>query len=279
MAAENGQALLSEADLPRESLRKKRSVRRTKLAAYAVRTVSVAVFLLLWHWLVEANVNFPLQFGNLPKPGEVLAAWGLDLTRLQYYKDIGTSTLRVLSGIGLGFAAAVPLGLLIGLSHRASDMLFPNLELFRPIPLIAYLPVAMLLFSTIESSIIFITFIGAFFPILLCSRDAARRVPQTLVMAARCLGCGPVRIVWKVYLPAMAPEILTGLSVGVGASWMGVITGEMMSGQTGIGYQTWQAYQLLDYNESIIGMFSIGLLGYASSALVRLLERLVIRWR
>ncbi|QYR21350.1 ABC transporter permease [Paenibacillus sp. sptzw28] len=252
---------------------------RKGLAAYAVRAASVLLFLLIWHLLVHYNVLYPLQFGNLPKPLEILEAWRIDLTQAQYYKDIWMSTARVATGILLGLTLAVPLGLWIGLSRRASDVLFPNLELFRPIPLIAYLPVAMLLFPTIESSIIFITFVGAFFPILLCSRDAARRVSNTHVQAARILGCGPVRAIWKVYLPAMAPEIFTGLSVGVGASWMGVITGEMMSGQTGIGYETWQAYHLLDYDQSIIGMFSIGLLGYASSAFVRLIERAVIRWR
>ncbi|MBW7476044.1 ABC transporter permease [Paenibacillus oenotherae] len=257
----------------------KNAKKRKRATAYAVRTASVLLFLLAWHVLVHYNIQYPLQFGNLPKPLDILGAWRVDLMKQQYYNDILASVFRVAAGILLGLAFAVPLGLWIGLSPRASDLLFPNLELFRPIPLIAYLPVAMLLFTTIESSIIFITFVGAFFPILLCCRDAARQVPQSLVQAAHCLGCGPIRVVWKIYLPAMAPGIFTGLSVGIGASWMGVITGEMMSGQTGIGYATWQAYHLLDYNESIIGMFSIGLLGYASSALVRAVERTVIRWK
>jgi NitT/TauT family transport system permease protein len=167
----------------------------------------------------------------------------------------------------------------IGLTRVGRNTLFPNLELLRPIPLIAYLPVAMLLFRTIEGSIVFITFIGAFFPILISSRDAATRVSPSLIQAARVLGCGPLRAIWRVYLPAAAPEIFTGVSVGIGASWMGVITGEMMSGQTGIGYATWQAYHLLDYPQSIIGMFTIGALGFGSSALIRLAERALLRWR
>ena len=254
-------------------------LKHKQLSAYAVRAASVILFLLVWDLLVRYNVQAPLQFGNLPKPLEVLEAWRLDLLQAHYYNDILTSTIRVATGILLALVTAVPLGMWIGLSRRVSDWLFPTMELFRPIPLIAYLPAAMLLFSTIESSIIFITFTGAFFPILLCSREAVRRVSDSLVQAAHCLGCGFTQSLWRVYLPAMLPEIFTGLSVGVGASWMGVITGEMMSGQTGIGYETWQAYHLLDYDESIIGMFSIGLLGYASSALVRLIERSIIRWR
>ena len=80
-------------------------------------------------------------------------------------------------------------------------------------------------------------------------------------------------------MPAMLPEICTGLSVGVAASWMGVITGEMLSGQSGIGYATWQAFHLLDYKQSIIGMFTIGALGYASSAIVRLIEHRSVKWK
>ncbi|MFB9324613.1 ABC transporter permease [Paenibacillus aurantiacus] len=243
------------------------------------RLLSISAFLLLWHTLVLFNVQWPLQFGNLPQPLTIFGEWLRNLGTSSYYLDIAYSTVRVLSGIAIGFIAAVPLGLWIGLSKVGRGLLGPNLELFRPIPLIAYLPVAMLLFHTIEGSIVFITFIGAFFPILVSTRDAAGRVPASLVHAARVLGCGPVRSVWRIYLPSAAPEILTGLSVGIGASWMGVITGEMMSGQIGIGYSTWQAYQLLDYNQSIIGMFTIGLLGFGSSLIVRTAQKRLLRWR
>lgn len=254
-------------------------MRKGPLAAAAIRAASVLVFLLLWHALVLLNVMWPLQFGNLPHPAAIVSAWYVNLGAESYYTDIAVSAARVLSGIALGFAAAVPLGMWIGLTRIGRNGLYPSLELFRPIPLIAYLPVAMLLFKTIEGGIVFITFIGAFFPILISSRDAARRVSPSLIQAARVLGCGPVQAIWRVYLPAMAPEIFTGLSVGIGASWMGVITGEMMSGQTGIGYTTWQAYHLLDYDQSIIGMFTIGALGFGSSACIRLVERLLLRWQ
>lgn len=253
--------------------------RPRKLPSYSVRGLSIAAFLLAWMWLVRMNITWPLQFGNLPDPMNILVTWVSYLKQSSYYKDIFISTARVLSGIALAFVTAVPLGMWVGHRKLARDALFPSLELFRPIPLIAFLPVAMLLFPTIESSIIFITFLGAFFPILISTKDAAERIPASLVQAARCLGCGPARLIWRVYLPAMLPEIFTGLSVGIGASWMGVITGEMMSGQTGIGYTTWQAYHLLDYRHSVIGMFTIGMLGFASSAMVRGLERAVIRWK
>ncbi|MGG3574086.1 ABC transporter permease [Bacillus gobiensis] len=247
---------------------------------YLVRSLAVIALLLVWHFLVIKNTNWPLQFGNLPQPIDVLTVWYQKLFEAAYYRDIAASTLRVLAGVVLGIVSGVPLGLWIGLSRtKISEALFTNLELFRPIPLIAYLPIAMILFSTIESSIIFITFIGAFFPIFINTMDAVKRVPSSFVDVSKCLGCGPIRSIWRIYLPAVLPQMFTGLSVGIGASWMGVITAEMMSGQKGIGYATWYAYNLMDYNLSIIGMFTIGILGFTSVVLIRSIERYIIKWK
>ncbi|NMO98220.1 ABC transporter permease [Paenibacillus lemnae] len=241
--------------------------------------MSVLCFLIAWHVAVVTDVMWPLQFGNLPTPVAVLTEWVELFGQSTYYMDIMISSYRVLLGIILAFFLAVPIGLGMGLSRNASNLFMVNMEMFRPIPLIAYLPIVMLLFSTIESSIIFITFLGAFFPLLISTRDAARRIPVQFVHASRNLGCSRVPSLIRVYLPAMAPEIFTGFSVGIGASWMGVITGEMMSGQTGIGYTTWQAYHLLDYSQSIIGMFTIGLLGSSYSGIIRCVEKVMIRWK
>ncbi len=128
---------------------------RLQVPGLLLRAVSVAAFVLLWKWAVDVNIHWPLQFGNLPDPIDILAEWYRNLFTPQYRQDIAISTSRVLTGIALGFTTAVPLGLWIGLKRTANHTLYTNLELFRPIPLIAYLPVAMLLFRTIESSIIF----------------------------------------------------------------------------------------------------------------------------
>ncbi|WP_246061227.1 ABC transporter permease [Paenibacillus oralis] len=257
---------------------RKETVVTAAIKSVLIKIIAVLMLICFWHILVAANVMQPLQFGNLPGPIEVFTAWLNLLAEPYYYVDIIVSTIRVSAGILLGLIGAVPLGLSIGLSKKISNMIFTNLEIFRPIPLIAYLPVAMLLFSTIEASIIFITFIGAFFPILINVIQATKRVPEPLVQTALNLGCKPVQTIFRVYLPAIAPEVFTGLMIGTGASWMGVITGEMMSGQTGIGYSTWQAYQLLDYSQSIIGMFTIGLLGFVFSRIVRFTESMMVRW-
>lgn len=244
---------------------------------YLIKILTVIGFVLLWQIAVNVNLMWPLQFGHLPAPTEVFRSWLHLLWQKEYYFHIGMSVLRVSIGILLGLLLAIPLGIWIGLSRLAADTVYTITEIFRPVPLIAYLPVAMLLFSTIESSIVFITFVGAFFPILINVRDAVQRVPDSLVQAARCLGCTPRMILWKVYLPSMGSELFTGLAVGVGASWMGVITAEIMSGKHGIGYFTWTSYNLMQYEHSLIGMFTIGILGFLSSAIVRLIERKVVK--
>ncbi|WP_199616687.1 ABC transporter permease [Paenibacillus alkalitolerans] len=246
---------------------------------YTLRVGSVAAFLVLWHVLSAINFMWPLQFGNLPSPLEVLQKWKEVAVSGHYYVDMLYSLYRVTLGIVLGLIFGVLLGVWIGLSSKANDSLFPTLEIFRPIPLIAFLPVTMLLFSTIEGGIVFITFIGAFFPILISTRNAVKRVSPVLINASRCLGCPPSKAVWKVYLPAAAPGIFSALTVGVGASWMAVITAEMMAGQYGVGYYTWEAYHLMQYEESIVGMFTIGLLGYVFSAVIRVIEKLFVKWK
>ncbi|WP_332691792.1 ABC transporter permease [Halalkalibacter lacteus] len=251
-------------------------------ARYTLRIVTILGFLIAWDLLVKINLMWPLQFGNMPSPISVLQTWSTLLTAQdggRYYNDILMSLTRVFIGISLGFLTAVPLGIWIGLSKRATDTAFTIFEVFRPVPLIAYLPVAMLLFPTIEGGIIFITYIGAFFPILISVRDATLRMSPNLINAAKILGCKNSSVFWKVYIPSMAPEIFTGLVVGVGASWMGVITAEIMSGKHGIGYFSWTSYNLLKYESSFIGMFTIGALGFGSTAFVRFIERSVIRWK
>ncbi|QYR24396.1 ABC transporter permease [Paenibacillus sp. sptzw28] len=247
--------------------------------SYMLRVGSVAVFLAVWHILSTLNVMWPLQFGNLPTPMEVLRKWQEVAMSTNYYVNIMYSVYRVSLGIVLGLVSGVLMGIWLGLSARANNSMFPTFEIFRPIPLIAFLPIAMLLFNTIEGGIVFITYIGAFFPILITTRSAIKRVSPTLINASKCLGCPPGKAVWMVYLPAAAPEIFSALTVGVGASWMGVITAEMMAGQYGVGYYTWEAYQLMQYDDSIVGMFTIGVLGFLFSALVRLFEKIFVKWK
>src|SRR5256885_581840 len=145
----------------------------------------------------------------------------------------------------------------------------PPLEVLRPIPGVAWIPLAILMFPSAELSMVFITFMGAFFPILLSTIDGARSVDPRLVVSARCLGAGRLQLFREVVLPGALPQVITGLGIGMGTSWFCLVTAEMIAGQFGIGYYTWESYNLQRYPEIVLGMLLIGLLGMGSSALVR----------
>ena len=241
--------------------------------------ISVLLFLLLWEVLVKANVMTPLMFGNLPAPTDVLKTFAKVLADGTFYYHIGASLGRIVVGSFLALPVAVFLGVLIGRARWAEDFILPMLEALRPIPQISWIPVAILLFPSIEGSIIFITFLGAFFPILVNTIEGIRGVSPSYITAAFSMGATRRQMLTKVYLPAAVPHIMTGFSVGVGVSWMSVIAAEMISGKYGIGYYTWTSYTLMAYSETIVGMITIGVLGLVCFAGISRVKKYLLRWR
>ena len=173
----------------------------------------------------------------------------------------------------------VLLGIMIGRYRLMRFLSLPALEVFRPIPAIAWVPMAIMLWPTNEQSIVFITFLGSFFPILVNTLHGMSLVDPVLVRASQCLGAREMSIFREVYFPASLPHIFTGLTVGMGVAWVSLIAAEMISGQFGIGYFTWEAYSLVQYADIALGMICIGVLGLGSSALIRGLGRLVMPWK
>ena len=158
------------------------------------------------------------------------------------------------------------------------DAVLTPLELLRPIPAVAWIPLAILMFATAEQSMIYITFIGAFFPILLSTIHGVQSLDKRLIFASMTLGAGPVAVFREVILPGALPSIVTGLSIGMGTSWFSLVTAEMISGQFGIGYYTWEAYTLQNYPDIVLGMILIGVLGMGSSALIKQIGNRLMPW-
>jgi NitT/TauT family transport system permease protein len=157
----------------------------------------------------------------------------------------------------------------VGRSRRLGDLVMPSLEVLRPIPGVAWIPLAILMFPSAELSMVFITFMGAFFPILLSTIHGVESIDARLLVSARCLGARPLQLFREVVLPGSLPHVVTGLSIGMGTSWFCLVTAEMIAGQLGIGYYTWESYNLQRYPEIVVGMLLIGLLGMGSSVLLR----------
>jgi NitT/TauT family transport system permease protein len=144
---------------------------------------------------------------------------------------------------------------------------------------VAWIPLAIMMFASSEVSMIFITFIGAFFPILLNTIHGVETIDRNLIAASRSLGAGRWAIFREVVLPGSLPSVVTGLSIGMGTCWFSLVSAEMISGQFGIGYYTWEAYNLQKYPPIVVGMIAIGLLGMGSSALVRVAGAVLMPWR
>ncbi|MBB3211848.1 NitT/TauT family transport system permease protein [Herbaspirillum sp. Sphag1AN] len=246
---------------------------------HGLRLASIVLCLLLWQWASSRHVNLGLiSFQNVPSPEEVLqAAWTL-LHSPKLLLHLGASLSRVFSGFVAAALAGIVLGLLIGRLPLVADLLLPPLELLRPIPAVAWIPLAILMFPSSEMSMIYITFIGALFPILLNTIHGVEGVDARLIASARSLGSGRRAVFTEVILPAASPSIVTGLSIGMGSAWFCLVTAEMIAGQFGIGYYTWASYTIQNYADIIVGMLFIGIMGMSSSALIKAFGKRCMPW-
>jgi len=250
-----------------------------KLGRLLLRVLSVAACIMAWQWASSRQLNLGLvTFQNVPSPREVLDAANALLESPKLEQHLKASISRVFAGFAGAMVAGIALGLVIGRSRWLEDVLLPPLEVLRPIPAVAWIPLAILMFPSSEMSMIYITFIGALFPILLNTIHGVEGVDPRLVASSRSLGAGRWTIFTEVILPAAAPNIVTGLSIGMGTAWFCLVTAEMISGQYGIGYYTWASYTIQDYPEIVVGMLFIGVIGMGSSILVKKIGNLFLPW-
>ncbi|MFG1346063.1 ABC transporter permease [Xanthobacter autotrophicus DSM 431] len=248
------------------------------IRATALGALALGLFILAWHVVTTHHMVLYVRFLNVPSPAQVLESARTAFSTGAFFDHIYISCRRIFLGFAIAAVVAVPLGLLMGRFTLLKEFVFPVSEVLRPIPAIAWVPMAIMLWPTNEESIVFITFLGSFFPILINTLHGMANVDEVLVRAARCLGANERATFREVYFPAVLPQVFTGLTVGMGVAWVSLIAAEMISGQFGIGYFTWEAYSLVQYPDIALGMITIGVLGLASSFLIRLAGRLVTPW-
>ena len=259
------------------------------------RATSVVGFFVFWWAAVEYSF---LDFGLFVGPIEtLLAIYGYLLGEpvaggdQSLYVHAVYSTYRVVAGVSIAALLAIPLGLLIGTSTRAgagiewNNYLSPAVESLRPIPPVAWVPASILLFPVVpvvgfpvNTAVLFVVFIGAFFPILVNTIEGVRDLDDEFRRAAQSLGAGDRQIFRHVIFPAALPSILTGVSLGIGLGWITVVAAEIVAGNYGLGYTTFQAYRLLQTDIIAVGMVVIGALGYASSAVVQRIADRATPW-
>lgn len=240
-----------------------------------------ALVLVFWH-LGTAGQPFSL----IPPPLDVaralydLAFGGIndDAYSRTLLIHLSASLSRVYGGFAIAAAAALPLGLMIGRIPLVRRLLDPTLQVLRPIPVTAWLPLSMIIFGLGPRSAFFLVCLGAFYPILMNTIFGVRSVDPRLFEAASMLGCQGTAQFYKVVLPASLPAIFTGLRLGLGFAWVVIVVGEMTGVPTGLGAIIMEARQLSRTEIVICGMAVIGIAGFISDRLVLLLGRRLLRW-
>ncbi len=246
--------------------------------------LGIGMFIGFWYMAVEVW-KLP-RFREMPGITVVFKEWinkdpvyGLSLYSEEYYQHIGMSIWRVTQAFVLATALGVPFGLFLGWSRKFKEYLFPLFEMLRPIPILAWVPLAIVMFIATESAVIFLTFLASFFATALNTMLGVESIDESYVRAADCLGANKRQVFFHVIVPGALPFMFTGLQISVGVSWFSLVAAEMVSGQYGLGYVINTSYTMVRYPTIVIGMITLGAVGYVTSAMVRIAGDYMMQWR
>jgi NitT/TauT family transport system permease protein len=274
---DTGQPALGDA--PVVVRRRRRAVER--LRAIALGAGFPLLLILLWHRAVAITGT-----RLIPSPREV-AVMMCDFSFGGIYDDAFSATIlthiwksvtRVYGGFFLAALIGIPLGLVIGRLKIMRQLLDPTINLLRPIPVTAWLPLSMIFFGLGPNAAIFLVFLGAFYPILLNTTFGVRSVDVRLFEAAAMLGCSGSAMFRQVVLPASLPAIFNGLRIAHGFAWILIVVGEMTGVPTGLGSVIMDGRTLSRTDLVITGMIVIGVCGFLSDRLIVLLSNRVLQW-
>jgi NitT/TauT family transport system permease protein len=258
----------------------------TALARAAQALALPLAVLAIWEAAGRAGLVPP---GILPPPSQVFAAWqrwafgaagmGLNPYSGTWIETVLFSMSRVFRGFLCAIAIGVPLGVLIGWSRLFARGVDPLIQGLRPIPITAWLPFAIAVFGIRDAGAIFLIGLGAFFPIVVNSAAGARDCPKNLVRAALMMGASRRQLLLRVVVPNAAPQIFTGMRLGLGIAWTAVIVAEIVAVKSGLGYVLWDAYYVGRMDVVIADMISIGVFGFLSDQLLVAIGHRVLAWK
>lgn len=246
--------------------------------------IGFGLFLSFWYLAVEVW-KLP-RFREMPGLTVVIKEWlnpdptyGLSIYTAEYYQHIWVSIWRVTQAFVLATALGVPLGLFLGWSRKFKEYVFPVFETLRPIPILAWVPLAIVMFISTESAVIYLTFLASFFATALNTMLGVESIDESYVRAAYCLGAKRHQVFRHIIIPGALPFIFTGLQISIGVSWFSLVAAEMVSGQYGLGYVINTSYTMVRYPTIVIGMITLGFVGYVTSAMVRIVGDYLMQWR
>jgi taurine transport system permease protein len=269
----------TEIDLP-AAVPARRRLRARPFAARHLGFVTIAVLLGVW-WLASALQLVPELF--LPSPLSVLGKFRDVLTDgfadATLGEHLAASLARIAAALAAAILTAVPIGLAMGLWPAARGLIDPVIELYRPIPPLAYLPLIVIWFGIGELAKVIVIYLAAFAPIAIATAAGVRGVPPERINAARSFGASRRQLVALVVLPSALPDILTGIRIGLGTGWSTLVAAELIAATRGLGFMIQSAAQFLVTDVVVMGILVIAAVAFALELLVRLAERIFVPWR
>jgi NitT/TauT family transport system permease protein len=245
--------------------------------------IGIALWLFLY-WLLCEGLALP-RFVKIPGPVAVFTEWfayhpkqGISIWTPEYYQHIWVSCRRIFYAFTLATILGVPLGLFMGWSKVFRDYSFPIVEVLRPIPILAWVPLAILMFSGYESPVIFLATLASLFVTTINTMLGVQSIDTNYFRAAGCLGSSRWDVLRHVVIPGALPFVFTGLQISIGVAWFSLVAAEMVSGDFGLGYLILNSYVNSVTVPMVIGMMTLGLVGWLNSILVRAAGDRMMQW-
>jgi ABC-type nitrate/sulfonate/bicarbonate transport system permease component len=254
------------------------------LRATGIGLVVPSLFVLIW-WLTVVAGVFPESV--LPSPVTVVKSlwiWAFG-NKEDHGLYAGTLSLAIMASgarVIVGYTIAAVLGIAIGVPTGASrvigQLIDPFIQLMRPIPITAWVPLSLIFFGFDFKNAVFLVALGSFFPIVVNTIEGVRGVNRNLVKVGRMVGARKLKLLWFFILPASLPSVFVGLRLGIGLAWVLVIVAELLSVKNGIGYTLLDAYSFNRFDVVIAAMIMLGVMGFLSDRIILGIQKIFLRW-
>ena len=229
-------------------------------------------------WWIAATLGW-VNVVLLPSPVQVAASGWHMLRDGTLVIDAAVSLLRVFEGFIVACLIAIPVAAAMGVSPVLQRLLDPIVEIMRPIPPIAILPIAILWFGIGETSKIFVVAYASFFPIVLNAIAGFRTVEEAHLRAARILGAQPLQVFWHVTVPSAFPSMVVGMRLGLGMAFLVLVAAELLAASSGLGFLIQDARAQFQTDRVLVGIVTIGVLGFLLNKAIVYTEGRIVRWR
>lgn len=263
-----------------KTLTRRRALRWPFSPQFSLSLLSVGVLLLVWWGVTALGLVAPLF---LPPPQQVLQKL-LIIASPQGFMDatlwqhLGASLTRMLVALFFAALIGIPVGIAMGLSPAIRGLLDPLIELYRPVPPLAYLPLMVIWFGIGETSKILLIYLAIFAPVTLSTLAGVKNAQQVRIRAAQALGASRWQLLRFVILPGALPEILTGLRIGLGVGWSTLVAAELIAATRGLGFMVQSAGEFLATDVVLAGIAVIALIAFSLELGLRALQHRLTPW-